>query len=65
MCCGLRAEPVNPPPGPKGIGATLQLQPAAVVSGQNLLYQRLQRDQRESLTGFAVSPPTITIDLDQ
>ena len=65
ISCGLRAEPVNPPPGAKGIGATLQIQPAAVVIGQNLLHLRLERDQREALTGFAVSPPTITIDLDQ
>ena len=30
-----------------------------------MLHLRLERDQREALTGFAVSPPTITIDLDQ
>ena len=30
-----------------------------------MLHLWLQRDQREALTGFAVSPPTITVDLDQ
>ena len=36
-----------------------------MVIRQNLLHLWFERDQSKTLTGFAVAPPAITVDLDQ